>query len=264
MPSPASRPSILITGAAAGIGRAVAERFARAGWFVGLYDLNTEGVATLRQQLGASGISGRLDVAQAADWAAALDAFAQASGQRLDVLFNNAGVSVTGPFEQAALARHQLVVDVNLKGVINGCHAAHAMLKGSPGSRVINMCSASALYGQPELASYAATKSAVRALTEALDIEWRAQGIRVVDVLPLFVDTAMVRDDVSRMKTVQVLGVYLGPDDVARAVWQLATRPARSLPVHTHVGLQTKAFALLAKLSPGFMNRWVTAHMAGY
>ena len=259
------RPAILITGAAAGIGLAVAERFARAGWFVGLYDLNATAVQDLRQRLCADhGIAGRLDVAQASDWASAMTHFAQASGGRLDVLFNNAGVSVTLPFAQAELARHHLVVDVNLKGVINGCHAAHALLRATPGSRVINMCSASALHGQPELGSYSATKAAVRSLTEALDIEWRGQGIRVVDVLPLFVDTAMVRNDVSRMKTVKMLGVRLSADDVARTVWDLAQRNPQRLPVHTHVGLQTKFFALLSKLSPGWVNHWVTAKMAGY
>jgi NAD(P)-dependent dehydrogenase (short-subunit alcohol dehydrogenase family) len=264
MPLP-YRPAILITGAAAGIGRATAERFARAGWFVGLYDLDAASTQVLQQQICPDrGIAGRLDVARPADWQIALEAFYQASGQRLDVLLNNAGVAVTRPFEQAELARHHLVVDINLKGVINGCHAAHPFLKQTPGSRVINMCSASSLYGQPELASYAATKAAVRSLTEALDIEWRHQGIRVVDLLPLFVNTAMVSDEVSRMKTVQALGVRLGPDDVARSVWDLANRPWHRLPVHTHTGIQTKAFALLSKLSPAFMTRWLTARMAGY
>lgn len=263
--SAAPRPAILITGAAAGIGLAVAERFARAGWFVGLYDLDEAAVQNHRQRLCADhGIAGRLDVVQASDWASAMQGFAQASGGRLDVLFNNAGVSVTLPFAQAELARHHLVVDVNLKGVINGCHAAHALLRTTPGSRVINMCSASALHGQPELASYSATKAAVRGLTEALDIEWRRQGIRVVDLLPLFVNTAMVRDDVSRMRTVKMLGVRLSADDVAQAVWSLSQRAPHRLPVHTHVGLQTKFFALLSKLSPGWLNHWVTAKMAGY
>ena len=104
----------------------------------------------------------------------------------------------------------------------------------------------------------------MRGLTEALDIEWRRQGIRVVDLLPLFVDTAMVRDDVHRMKTVKTLGVRLSADDVAQAAWSLAQRASHRLPVHTHVGLQTKFFALLSKLSPGWLNHWVTAKMAGY
>ena len=260
-----TRSTIFITGAAAGIGRAVAERFVQAGWFVGLFDVDEAGLQALQRQWGPERcVAARLDVTNAAEWSAALAVFAQATGSRLDVLFNNAGVAVTRPFEQAELARHHLVVDVNLKGVINGCHAGHALLRQTPGSRVINMCSASALHGQPELASYSATKAAVRSLTEALDIEWRGQGIRVVDVLPLFVNTAMVSNEVSRMKTVQALGVRLGPDDVARAVWSLATRPAQGLPVHSHVGWQTKVFALLSKLSPGFVNHWVTARMAGY
>ena len=104
----------------------------------------------------------------------------------------------------------------------------------------------------------------MRSLTEALDIEWRRHGIRVMDVLPLFVNTAMVTNEVSRMKTVATLGVRLSADDVAAVVWRLATAPAASLPVHAVVGWQTRLFALLGKLSPGFMNRWVTARMAGY
>ncbi|HRH27480.1 MAG TPA: SDR family NAD(P)-dependent oxidoreductase, partial [Aquabacterium sp.] len=99
--TPSPRPAILITGAAAGIGRAVAERFARAGWFVGLFDLDEAAVSALLQQISpGQGVAGRLDVARPDDWARALQDFAQASGQRLHVLFNNAGVAVTSPFEQ--------------------------------------------------------------------------------------------------------------------------------------------------------------------
>lgn len=263
--SPIPSSTLFVTGAAAGIGRAVAERFLAAGWFVGLYDVDEAGLQALQQRWGPERcVSARLDVSAADDWRAALSGFAAATGGRLDVLFNNAGIAVTQPFEEADLARHHRLIDINLKGLVNGCHLAFPLLQHTPGSRVINMCSASALYGQPELGTYSASKAAVRSLTEALDIEWRRHGIRVVDVLPLFVNTAMVTDEVSRMKTVATLGVRLGPDDVAATVWRLATAPAASLPVHSCVGWQTKLFALLSKLSPGFMNRLVTARMAGY
>jgi NAD(P)-dependent dehydrogenase (short-subunit alcohol dehydrogenase family) len=259
------RPSIFITGAAAGIGRAVAERFVQAGWFVGLFDVDEAGVQALQARWGAERcVAARLDVTSADDWRAALATFSAGTGGRLDVLFNNAGIAVTSPFEEADLQRHLRLIDINLKGLVNGCHTAFALLSQTPGSRVINMCSASALYGQPELGTYSATKAAVRSLTEALDIEWQRHGIRVVDVLPLFVNTAMVTNEVSRMKTVKLLGVRLGPDDVAATVWRLATARAAGLPVHSMVGWQTKLFALLSKLSPDFMNRWVTARMAGY
>lgn len=262
--------SIFITGAAAGIGRAVAERFAREGWVVGLYDVDEAAVQALSQQLGqqyGAGrvVAGRLDVADAEGWAQSLAAFAQVTGGRLDVLFNNAGVAVTAPFDEAPLARHHRLIDINLKGVVNGCHAALPYLKRTPQSRAINMCSASALYGQPMLSTYSATKAAVRSLTEALDIEWQAHGVRVLDVLPLFVNTAMVRDEVSKMKTVKTLGVRLTAEDVAGTVWQLA-RPlsARGLPVHSPVGLQTKLFYIAAKLTPDGLNRWITAKLGGH
>lgn len=260
---PGSR-AIFITGAAAGIGRAVAERFSRAGWFVGLYDIDEAAVHALRATLGPDRChAGRLDVVSSQAWAASLDAFWQAGG-RLDLLFNNAGVAVTGPLEGSDLDRHHRLIDINLKGVVNGCHAALPYLRQTPQARVVNMCSASALYGQPMLSTYSATKAAVRSLTEALDIEWQRHGIRVVDVLPLFVNTAMVADEVSKMKTVQTLGVRLSADDVARTVWRLANAAPGRLPVHSTVGWQTRLFATLAKLSPDAVNRFVTTRMAGY
>ena len=263
--SHATRPTLFVTGAAAGIGRAVAEHFLRAGWFVGLYDVDEAGLQTLQQAWGAEQcITARLDVTSVNDWGMALAAFEQRTAGRLDVLFNNAGVAVTGPFEEAQLVRHHRLIDINLKGLVSGCHLAFPLLKRTPGSRVINMCSASALYGQPELGTYSATKAAVRSLTEALDIEWHRHGIRVVDVLPLFVNTAMVTDEVSRMKTVATLGVRLGPQDIADAVWRLANAAQAGLPVHTLVGWQTKLLAFLSKVSPDAVNRLVTARMAGY
>jgi len=261
----APRPTLFVTGAAAGIGRAVAERFLKAGWFVGLFDIDEAGLQSLQQLWGPEHcLMARLDVTSPQDWQATLDTFAAATAGRLDVLFNNAGIAVTAPFEEAPLARHHRLIDINLKGLVNGCHLAFPLLKQTPSSRVINMCSASALYGQPELGTYSATKAAVRGLTEALNIEWRRHGIHVVDVLPLFVNTAMVTNEVSRMKTVSTLGVRLGPDDVAATVWRLATGRASRMPGHSLVGWQTKLFASLSKFSPDFMNRLVTAWMAGY
>lgn len=263
--STAPRKSIFITGAAAGIGRAVAERFAKAGWFVGLYDVDEAAVQALAQQIGPQQChAGKLDVASAPDWGPQLEAFWQASGQRLDLLFNNAGIAVTSYFEDADLARHHRLIDINIKGVINGCYAALPYLKRTPHARVVNMCSASALYGQPMLSTYSASKAAVRSLTEAIDIEWQRHGIRVVDALPLFVNTAMVADEVSKMKTVKTLGVHLSADDVARTVWSLAQGSPKSLPTHSPVGWQTKFFYVLSKCTPDAINRFVTARLGGH
>jgi len=115
------------------------------------------------------------------------------------------------------------------------------------------MCSASAIYGQPELATYSATKFALRALTEALELEWRRYGIRVLAMWPLFVQTAMT-DGVETGST-KSLGVHLKPDDVAEAVYS-ATHPGRSwLPrVHYPVG----QLAAISQVTPAWVQRLIT------
>lgn len=253
-----SRPSIFITGAAAGIGQAAARHFAARGWFVGLYDLDAEGVAALARELGDDrALAGRLDVTRGEDWQAALAGFHQRTG-RLDVLLNNAGILVSGPFESIPLARQQAVVDVNVKGVLAGCHAAFPYLKRQAGARVINMASASALYGQPSLATYSATKFAVRGLTEALDLEWQAHDIRVMDIMPLFVQTGMVVG--MNAKSIASLGVKLTPEDVAQVIWQAAT--ARATRVHWPVGMQSRLFYSLVGLAPDWVTRRLTRRIA--
>lgn len=258
-----TRPSIFITGAGAGIGRATAELFAARGWFVGLYDVADGAVEALRQQIGPElALAGKLDVRDAGAFAAALEAFYQAAGKRLDVLFNCAGLLSVGNFESIPLARHHLIVDVNVRGVMTGCHAALPWLQKTRGSCVVNMASASANYGIPDFASYAASKFAVKGFTEALDIEWARHGIRVMDLLPLFVNTPMV-SGVEAPKSLKLLGVHLQAADVAKVVWRAVHW--RLWPrVHWYPGLQTKLLALLQKLSPALANRMATKFIAGY
>lgn len=256
-----SRHSIFITGAAQGIGRATALHFARQGWFVGLFDVQADGVHTLLAELGENnGVAAGLDVTRAEDWTRALETFWGASDGRLDVLLNNAGIARSGPFHEQPLAQHHATVDVNVKGVINGCHAGFGYLRRTPGARLINLASASAIYGAADLATYSATKFAVRGLTEALDLEWRGLGIRVCDIWPLFVQTAMV-DNLS-LASIRSLGVRLTPEDVARTVWKAATHGGHR--VHWRVGLQTQALYRAICLLPDGLHRAVTARLSGY
>ena len=259
-----SKPSIFITGAAAGIGRATAELFAARGLFVGLYDVAGGAVEALRHKLGAdAAIAGALDVTDAAEFSSVLARFSEAAGERLDILFNCAGILAVGEFGDIAVSRHHQIVDVNLKGVINGAHAAFPYLKQTRGACLINMASASAIYGPPAFASYAATKFAVKGLTEALNIEWAQHDIRVMDLLPLFVATPMVTAIAAPPASVGRMGVRLTADDIARTVWRAAhwRWPPR---VHWYPGWQTKILALLSKLSPAIVNRFATARMSGY
>jgi len=255
-----TRKSIFITGAAQGIGRATAERFAREGWFVGLYDIDTDALTALREQLGADDCSaGVLDVRDPAAWTSALETFFIAAGGRLDVLLNNAGIATSGAFTEIPLSMHHAIVDVNLKGVINGAHTAYPFLRRTPGSRLINLASASAIYGAAGLASYSSTKFAVRGLTEALDLEWRSQGIRVSDIWPLFVKTKMV--DRLDLTAIRSMGVRLTADDVANTIWKAANH--RGHRVHWPVGAQTQAMYRAICLLPDRLNRAVVAKLSG-
>ena len=259
-----SRPAIFITGAAAGIGRATAELFASRGWFTGLYDADEAGVRELAARRGpGSARAGRLDVTDYAAFERALAGFFEAAGQRLDLLFNNAGIAATGDFETLPMERNRAIVAVNFGGVVNGCHAAFPYLRRTPGARVISMSSASAIYGAPGLATYAATKFAVKGLTEALDLEWRRHGITVRDILPLFVDTAMVAKFESELRAKKILGMHLAPADIARTVWRAAHW--RLWPrVHWYPGLQGGFLALSQKLTPAWFNRFTTRLISGY
>jgi short-subunit dehydrogenase len=155
------------------------------------------------------------------------------------------------------------MVDVNVTGVINGAAAGHPFLRRSRGL-LLNLCSASALYGQPGLATYGATKSAVRSLTEALGLEWRADGIRVRSLLPMFVATEMVTRDQQGSAGVARLGVRLTAEDVAAAAWAVVherRRPLRS--PHRPVGRQARVLAALSGISPDALSRLMVKRLAG-
>jgi NADP-dependent 3-hydroxy acid dehydrogenase YdfG len=256
------RRAIFVTGAASGIGRACAELFAGRGWFVGLYDVNERECAALAAALGRDKATyGALDVRDPVAWRRALSDFWEKSGQRLDVLLNNAGVISTGQFATTPLEKHRAMVDVNVSGMIVGCHNAFRYLKQTPRSHVINIASATAIYGQPELATYSATKFAVRGLTEALDLEWSKTGIRVSDVWPSFVETAMAKD-FGHIQSAKSLGIRLAPDDVASIIWTCATSRRRLHKTHWTVGRQAGLLSLGARFGPAALTRQIVRMLA--
>lgn len=246
-------PSILISGASQGIGAAVAKLFYQQGYKVGIYDINVVQAQQLAQKLGINAKAGLLDVAKIEHWQNALTEFTQWAGE-LNILVNNAGILYSGAFEQTDIASHHRTIDINVKGVINGCYASLPYLQKATFARVINLSSASAIYGQADLATYSASKFAVRGLTESLDIEWQKYDIRVLDVMPLFVQTAMVKD--MDAESIRKMGVNLTPEDVAQQIFNVATTQANMFtPTHRAIGIKTKILFGLSNISPQFINR---------
>ena len=167
------RKSIFVTGAASGMGRATARLFARKGWYVGIYDVNEEGLEALASEIGAENCHvSPLDVTDRAAYQSVLKAFDDKAGCRLDVLYNNAGIIKGGLFGDMDFSDISRIVQVNLMGTINGIHLAYPMLKRTPNSLCFTTSSSSAIYGSAGLAAYSTSKHAVKGLTEALSVDF--------------------------------------------------------------------------------------------
>lgn len=215
-----NRKSIFITGAASGMGRATARLFGARGWFVGGYDVNEAGLATLADELGRDNcIVSRLDVTDRAAYARVLLEFSAASGGRLDLLFNNAGIGKAGAFDTQSFDDVLAVVNVNFIGVLNGIHLAVPLLKATPNSLCFTTSSSSATMGMPGIAVYSATKHAVKGLTEALSTEFARFGVRVADTLPGLIDTPIIPDALRHSAPAEGMFRLVPPEDVAQAVW---------------------------------------------
>jgi len=224
--------TVFLTGASSGIGRATAERLYKEGWILGLAGQHLEDLNTLTACWDQNRVHCyQANVSNSNQIKTAIDDFASQSGNKLDLLINNAGILTISRFEELDISEHQRTINVNVMGVINGCHAAFPYLKASARGLVINVSSASSLYGIPEFASYSASKFAVKGFTEALELEWQAHGIKVCDVIPPFVATNMLATQKQSPKIMDALGVDLTADDVADAIFKQIDSPKTHRPV---------------------------------
>jgi NAD(P)-dependent dehydrogenase (short-subunit alcohol dehydrogenase family) len=255
-----ARKAIFITGGGSGIGRAVAQKFAREGWFVGLADISESGMKETAALLPAGSSSQhKLDVRDRAGWDAALADFAKAAGGRIDVMFNNAGIPLGGSLTENKPEEIERCLDINLKGVLFGAQAAYPYLKASaPGSCLLNTASAAGIYGVPGGSVYSATKFGVRSLTESLDGEWAEDGIKVCDLMPGFIDTPLLdmnpntatNEDIRHR--VKEAGLEISPvSDVADTAWAAV----HGDKLHNVVGKMARGLAFAARWLPGRVRK---------
>lgn len=254
------QPAIFITGAASGIGRAVAARFATRDWVLGLADRDAEALEAVYDRLPTEDAHPHpLDVQDAESVRSALQQFGAVTGGRLDVLVNSAGVMTVGRFADTDLGAHKQHLSVNLWGVMTVAHAAFPLLKATSGSRMISIASGAGLYGTPELASYAASKAGVRSLTQSLNLEWDPHDIHVCDIIPPYVDSPMTQG-APRTKSMERLGVLLTPDDVADVV----DEAVQTNTVHWPVGKQFSWLYRASELLPSPLNRLLMRYVSGF
>ena len=256
--------SVFITGAGSGMGREGAKLFHANGWRVGAVDRNDDGLATLSQELGPERLwTHTVDVTDKAALDGALAEFCAGNpGGGLDMMWNNAGIGESGWFEDVPYEATMRLVDVNYKAVLTGAYGSLPYLKKNPGSLMFSTSSSSGTYGMPRIAVYSSTKHAVKGLTEALSVEWHRHGVRVADVLPGLIDTAILTTTTNHSggaatkvsaeelrATAPKRGMMrlMPASSVAEVAWQAYHNPKR---LHWYVPKSVRLIDLLKGLSP--------------
>lgn len=234
---------VMVTGGARGIGFATVQRFAREGAAVAVCDKDHDGAIRATERLAVVHSASRaypLDVGSIDSVQAAIDAVVQDYG-RIDVLVNNAGITIPGPVVDFSEADWDLMVDINLKGVFRCAQRVARLMQQQGSGRIINISSESGKTGKPLFAIYAATKFGVIGFTQGLAMELAPHGITVNAVCPGIVRTEMwmqLDKDLSRLQGTREgealemrrksipLGRLQEPEDVAGVVAFLASDDA--------------------------------------
>jgi 3-oxoacyl-[acyl-carrier protein] reductase len=182
----------LVTGAGSGIGKCIAETYAREGARVALADINLDAAKEASRAIGNNAIALRCDVTKKVEFDAAVADTVAAFGG-LDILVNNAGVThVNMPFLEISEADYDRTFAVNMKGVFFGCQAAVPVFRKRGGGVIINIGSTAGLRPRPGTTAYAATKGAVHTLTKGLAAEFAEDRIRVCAIAPVATETPLL------------------------------------------------------------------------
>jgi NAD(P)-dependent dehydrogenase (short-subunit alcohol dehydrogenase family) len=212
----------VITGAASGIGRALARELASRGSEVVLADIQIELAEAEAARIRAEGGKAQACLVDVTD-AGAIEAMLQDTVRRagrLDYLFNNAGIGIGGAFEMHTLEDWDRIIGVNLRGVIHGVHAAYPIMRAQGFGHIINTSSAGGLVPAPGVVAYAATKHAVVGLSLSLRMEAAASGIRVSVLCPGVVRTPLLSGG-----KFGKFYIDLSPEEMSRATERVRPMP---------------------------------------
>jgi 3-oxoacyl-[acyl-carrier protein] reductase len=223
----------LVTGAASGIGKCIAETYIREGARVAVADLNADAAKSAARGMGNNAIAVRCDVTKKADIAAAVAETLSAFGT-LDILVNNAGTShVNKPLMEINDEDYDRSFAVNVKGLFQFCQAVVPVFRKQGGGVIVNIGSTAGFRPRPGLTAYSATKGAVHNLTKSLAIELAPDKIRVCAIAPVATDTPLLPNFLGpaagqREKFIATvpLGRLAAAQDIANAALYLASADA--------------------------------------
>jgi 3-oxoacyl-[acyl-carrier protein] reductase len=223
----------LVTGAASGIGKTIAQTYVREGARVAVVDIDGEAAKATARTIGNNAIALRCDVSNKVEIEGAVEATLSAFGA-LDILVNNAGAThVNKPMLDIGEAEFDRIFAINVKGVFFGCQAVVPHFRKAGGGVIINIGSTAGLRPRPGLSAYNATKGAVHILTKSLAVELAPDRIRVCAVAPVATDTPLLPSflgPAEGMREKFIATVPLGrlarPQDIANAALFLASADA--------------------------------------
>lgn len=229
-----SAKTAVITGAADGIGWAMAQVFADAGYRVLVADLDGEKAAARAASLGADHLGAAIDVTRDDDAAAVAELADRAFG-RIDVLVNNAGIADRHlPSLEQDMDHFARVLDVHLKGTFLMSRVFGARMIAGGGGAIVNIGSIAGVAGMPRRNAYGAAKAGIVSMTRAMACEWAEHRIRINAIIPGYVETALVRTlisegkiDAAKLRRRIPLGHLAQPEDIAQAALFLVSPQAR-------------------------------------
>lgn len=230
-------PVTLITGAADGIGWAMAQRFAAGGHRIAIVDIDHDRALERADELESLTPGGHMavtaDMAREDEVTAMVATVAERCG-RIDVLINNAGIgdSLLPTLEQT-VGTFERILHIHLTGTFLASREAARVMTGHGGGAIVNIGSIAGLVGLPRRNAYGAAKAGILSMTRSMACEWAGDGIRVNAVAPGYVGTDLVRRleqagkiDMARLKRRIPLGRVADPMDIAEAAWFLASPQA--------------------------------------
>lgn len=182
----------IVTGAATGIGEAIARRLARAGAAIAVADLDAEGAADVAQSIGGGSFAVAIDITRSESVNAVVAEVLSRTG-RIDILVNNAGIAGrTAPIWEVSDEDWQRIIAVNMTGVFNCCRAVLPHMRTRHYGRIVNIASIAGKEGNPNMSGYSATKAAVIGLTKSVGKEVATEGICVNAVAPAVIRTKIL------------------------------------------------------------------------
>jgi len=207
---------VLITGAGSGLGRALAERYARAGERVACVDIDGARAEETRASLVGSGHLALVADVSSDDSMAALQQAIEREWRGLDLLFNNAGIASGGAMVDTTMDEWHRVLDINLLGVVRGCRLFLPGMLAAGSGHIVNTASFAGLAGAPSIMSYGVSKAAVITLSEQLRAECAEKGVAVSVICPAFFQTNLTSSWVgdARLKAFADRMMQTSPDSL--------------------------------------------------